>query len=94
MLSRMTNNRLKSTIHQVVNPDPSEYGTARYSMPFFMHPVADMDLSVLESCIDEKNPKQFEPITAGEFLIQRLIEIGLIKKEKAAIEAAKEANKL
>lgn len=89
MLSRMTNNRLKSTIHQVVNPDPSEYGTARYSMPFFMHPCADMDLSVLPSCIDEANPKQFEDITAGTFLIQRLIEIGLLKQDKEAVEATK-----
>ena len=80
MLSRHTNNRLKSTIHQVVNPDRELWGTSRFSVPFFMHPVSDMPLNCLENCIDENNPKQFEDITAGEFLTERLIELGLIKK--------------
>lgn len=80
MLSRHTNNKLKSTIHQVVNPPRELWGTSRYSIPFFMHPVSDMKLDVLESCIDENNPKQFDDITAGEFLHERLIELGLIKK--------------
>lgn len=80
MLSRHTNNRLKSTIHQVVNPPRELWGTSRYSVPFFMHPVSEMPLNCLENCIDENNPKQFEDITAGEFLTERLIELGLIKK--------------
>ncbi|WP_417352005.1 isopenicillin N synthase family dioxygenase [Flavobacterium alkalisoli] len=79
MLSRHTNNRLKSTIHQVVNPPRELWGTSRYSIPFFMHPVADMKLNCLENCIDENNPKQFDDITAGEFLHERLVELGLIK---------------
>jgi len=79
MLSRHTNNKLKSTIHQVVNPPREEWGKPRYSIPFFMHPVSDMDLSCLENCVDENNPKLYEDITAGEFLTQRLREIGLIK---------------
>lgn len=79
MLSRHTNNRLKSTIHQVVNPEKELWGTSRFSIPFFMHPVSDMDLSVLPNCVSEENPKQFDDITAGEFLTQRLREIGLIK---------------
>jgi len=80
MLSRHTNNKLKSTIHRVVNPPKELWGTSRYSIPFFMHPVSDMKLDVLENCIDEDNPKLFEDITAGEFLTERLIELGLIKK--------------
>lgn len=80
MLSRHTNNRLKSTIHQVVNPPRELWGTSRYSVPFFMHPVSEMPLNCLDNCIDENNPKQFEDITAGEFLTERLIELGLIKK--------------
>ncbi|WP_417854642.1 isopenicillin N synthase family dioxygenase [Xanthomarina gelatinilytica] len=80
MLSRHTNNKLKSTIHRVINPPRELWGTSRYSIPFFMHPVSDMKLNVLESCIDEDNPKQFEDITAGEFLNERLVELGLIKK--------------
>lgn len=79
MLSRLTNNKLKSTIHQVVNPPRELWGTSRYSIPFFMHPVSDMPLNVLENCIDEDHPKLYEDITAGEFLHQRLIELGLIK---------------
>jgi isopenicillin N synthase-like dioxygenase len=80
MLSRHTNNKLKSTIHRVINPPKELWGTSRYSIPFFMHPISDMKLDVLESCIDDNNPKQFDDITAGEFLTERLIELGLIKK--------------
>lgn len=80
MLSRHSNNKLKSTIHRVVNPPRELWGTSRYSIPFFMHPISDMKLDVLDSCIDENNPKQFDDITAGEFLNERLVELGLIKK--------------
>jgi isopenicillin N synthase-like dioxygenase len=79
MLSRHTNNKLKSTIHQVVNPPRELWGTSRYSIPFFMHPVSDMPLNCLEGCIDENNPKLYDDISAGEFLDQRLQEIGLKK---------------
>ena len=79
MLSRLTNNKLKSTIHQVVNPPRELWNTSRYSIPFFMHPVSDMPLNVLDNCVDENHPKLYEDITAGEFLHQRLIELGLIK---------------
>ncbi|MEM1259910.1 MAG: 2-oxoglutarate and iron-dependent oxygenase domain-containing protein [Bacteroidota bacterium] len=80
MLSRLTNNKLKSTIHQVVNPPRELWGTSRYSIPFFMHPISDMPLNCLNNCVDVENPKQFEDITAGEYLNERLIELGLIKK--------------
>lgn len=79
MLSRHSNNKLKSTIHRVVNPPKDTWGSSRYSIPFFMHPISDMKLNVLESCIDENNPKQFDDITAAEFLNERLLELGLIK---------------
>lgn len=77
MLSRLTNNKLKSTIHRVVNPPRHLMGTSRFSIPFFMHPVSSMDLTCLEGCVDEQNPKLYEDITAGKFLDQRLREIGL-----------------
>ena len=80
MLSRLTNNKLLSTIHQVVNPPKELWGTSRYSVPFFMHPVSEMPLNCLENCIDDEHPKLYEDITAGEFLHERLIELGLIKK--------------
>ena len=80
MLSRHTNNKLKSTVHRVINPSKELMKKSRYSIPFFMHPISDMELNVLESCIDENNPKSFDDITAGEFLNQRLVELGLLKK--------------
>jgi isopenicillin N synthase-like dioxygenase len=79
MLERHTNKKLKSTIHRVVNPPRERMNTPRFSIPFFMHPRSEMDLSVLPSCVDAGHPKQFEDITAGEFLNQRLAEIGLKK---------------
>ena len=36
-----------------------------------------MDLSCLENCCSQNNPKQFEDITAGGFLEERLRDIGL-----------------
>ncbi|MGL6038892.1 MAG: isopenicillin N synthase family dioxygenase [Soonwooa sp.] len=80
MLSRHSNNKLKSTIHQVVNPPRELWGTSRFSIPFFMHPISEMPLNVLENTIDDDHPKAFDDITAGEFLTERLIELGLIKK--------------
>lgn len=79
MLERLTNKKLKSTIHRVVNPPKEKMNTSRYSIPFFMHPRSDMDLTCLESCLDDAHPKQFEDVTAGEFLEERLRELGLRK---------------
>lgn len=80
MLSRHTNNKLKSTIHRVVNPEKENWGKSRYSIPFFMHPVSEMSLNALEGTYDEKNPKLYPDATAGEFLHERLVELGLVKK--------------
>lgn len=79
MLQRLTNNKLKSTTHRVVNPPREKWGTSRYSIPFFLHPVSSMSLSCLPSCVTDDNPLQYEPITAGEYLDERLREIGLKK---------------
>lgn len=80
MLERHTNNKLRSTIHRVINPPKEEWDQPRFSIPFFMHPRGEMPLNCLEQCIDQEHPKQYEDITAGEFLHQRLVEIGLAKK--------------
>ena len=77
MMDRLTNHKLKSTIHRVVNPPRELMGTSRYSIPFFMHPISSMDLTCLDSCVTEENPKRYEDMTAGEFLDERLREIGL-----------------
>jgi isopenicillin N synthase-like dioxygenase len=79
MLQRLTNNKLKSTTHRVVNPPRELMKNSRYSVPFFLHPKAGMDLTCLPQCIDENHPKQYENITAGEYLDERLREIGLKK---------------
>ncbi len=77
MLQRLTNGKLRSTTHRVVNPPKEKWQEPRFSIPFFLHPVSNMDLSCFENCIDEDNPKQFEDMTAGEYLDERLAEIGL-----------------
>lgn len=79
MLSRLSNEKLKSTVHRVVNPPRELWNTSRYSIPFFMHPISSMPLNGLDNCIDQEHPKRFDDITAGEFLNERLIELGLIK---------------
>lgn len=80
MLQRLSNDRLRSTTHRVVNPPRELWSTHRYSLPFFLHPRSEMDLSCLDSCISSSNPLKYEPITAGKYLEERLIEIGLLKK--------------
>jgi isopenicillin N synthase-like dioxygenase len=80
MLERLTNKTLKSTIHRVVNPPRHLMNTPRYSIPFFMHPRSEMSLAALPGTVNAESPKQWEDITAGEFLDQRLAEIGLKKK--------------
>ncbi|GAA4379219.1 isopenicillin N synthase family dioxygenase [Hymenobacter koreensis] len=80
MLQRLTNGVLKSTIHRVVNPAREKMNSSRYSIPFFMHPRSEMSLAALEHCVTPENPKKEADITAGEFLNERLIELGLKKK--------------
>jgi isopenicillin N synthase-like dioxygenase len=79
MLQRLTNNKLKSTTHRVVNPPREMWHTSRFSIPFFLHPKSQMDLTCLQSCIDQKHPKAYPDSTAGEYLDERLREIGLKK---------------
>jgi len=79
MLQRLTNNYLKSTTHRVVNPPREQWHMPRLSIPFFLHPKGDMDLSCLDKCVTSENPIAYEPITAGGYLDERLREIGLKK---------------
>ncbi|NCU06027.1 MAG: isopenicillin N synthase family oxygenase [Chitinophagaceae bacterium] len=79
MLQRLTNNKLRSTTHRVVNPPRELWHTSRFSIPFFLHPKGNMSLACLESCIDETNSKHYPDATAGEYLDERLREIGLKK---------------
>lgn len=79
MLQRLTNNKLRSTTHRVVNPPRELWATSRFSIPFFLHPKSNMSLASLESTIDDQHPKAYEDATAGEYLDERLREIGLKK---------------
>lgn len=77
MLQQLTNGRWQSTTHRVVNP--ANDLDRRFSMPFFVHPRPEVDLTPLPSCIAKVGKQQFRSITAGEYLQQRLREIGLAK---------------
>ena len=79
MLQRLTNNHLKSTTHRVVNPPREEWHLPRLSIPFFLHPRSEMDLGCLPSCVSDEHPLAYPPITAGQYLDERLREIGLKK---------------
>jgi isopenicillin N synthase-like dioxygenase len=84
MLQRLTNNKLRSTTHRVVNPPREHWGTSRFSIPFFLHPQSKMTLACLEDCIDAAHPKAYPDVTAGEYLDERLREIGLKPAAPAA----------
>lgn len=79
MLQRLTNNRLKSTTHRVVNPPRKQWGSSRFSIPFFLHPKRSTSLRCLDGCVDADHPKAYADATAGEYLDERLREIGLKK---------------
>lgn len=79
MLQRLTNNYLKSTTHRVVNPPKELWHVPRLSIPFFLHPKSNMDLTCLDSCVTADRPLAYEDTTAGEYLDERLREIGLKK---------------
>lgn len=79
MLQRLTNDRLPSTSHRVMNPPAERRGHARYSMPFFLHFRPDYLIETLPQTIGAERPNRYpEPITANDFLLERLREIKLI----------------
>ena len=80
MLQRLTNHVLPSTTHRVVNPPVERRGLPRYSMPFFLHLRSDFLIETLPETVSADNPDRYpEPITANDYLMQRLREIGLVK---------------
>ena len=78
MLQRLTNGRLRSTTHRVVNPVGERARFPRYSMPFFLHFRPDFLIEALESCVEARRSKVESPITAHDYLMQRLREINLV----------------
>ena len=79
MLQRLTNHVLPSTSHRVVNPPPERRHIARYAMPFFLHLRPDVLIEALPQCVSAANPQRDPPITAHDYLHERLREIGLKK---------------
>lgn len=78
MLDRLTNSKLRSTTHRVVNPQGEAAKRSRFSMPFFLHFRPDYVIETLDSCIEEgRDSEAPEPISSHEFLQQRLREINL-----------------
>ncbi len=79
MLQRLTNHALPSTTHRVVNPAPERAHLPRYSIPFFLHFAPNFQIETLPGCIDAAHPNRYpEPITAQDYLMQRLREIRLV----------------
>ncbi len=76
MIARLTNDVVPATTHRVVNP-PSQANRSRFSIPFFCHPFSKCDLTVMDEFVTDDRPAKFPPITAGEYLEERLREIGL-----------------
>ena len=77
MLQRLTNGRLRSTPHRVVNPAPDRASHARYSMPFFLHFRPDFLIEALPGTVGEGEGPKWPPITAHDYLAERLREIKL-----------------
>ncbi|KAF2811381.1 Clavaminate synthase-like protein [Mytilinidion resinicola] len=65
-LSRITNNKFKSTVHRVLNKS----GEERYSMPFFFSPNREAMLSVVPNC--REKGQVYEDINAGDYFMERL----------------------
>jgi isopenicillin N synthase-like dioxygenase len=78
MLQRLTNHVLPSTTHRVRNPEGARARRSRYSMPFFLHLRSDFPIATLPQCVTPENPDRYPvPITADDYLQERLREIGL-----------------
>ena len=79
MLQRLTNHVYPSTTHRVTNPPGEAARQPRYSVPFFLHPNPDFMIDALPSCISADNPNRYpQPISAHDYLLERLREIKLI----------------
>jgi len=78
MLQRLTNGKLRSTTHRVVNPTPDRASKARYSMPFFLHFRSDFLIDALPETVPAGQQPKWPPVTANDYLQERLREIKLV----------------
>ena len=67
-LMRWTNDVYVSTPHRVVSPA----GRERYSVAFFLDPNPDALVACLDSCAGPGRPAKYPPVTAADYLRQRL----------------------
>ncbi|MCB2014035.1 MAG: 2-oxoglutarate and iron-dependent oxygenase domain-containing protein [Sphingobium sp.] len=81
MLQRLTNDALPSTTHRVINPPEERRTISRYSMPFFLHLRPDFIIDPLPQCVSTDNPARYAPISANDYLKERLREIGLLSAD-------------
>jgi isopenicillin N synthase-like dioxygenase len=78
MLQNLTNGYYRSTTHRVTNNNMDR--SRRLSMPFFVHPRAEIDLAPIpEALALTDNMTRFEGISAGAYFQRRLDEIGFGK---------------
>lgn len=78
MLQRLSNHVLPSTTHRVINPPAERAHLPRYSIPFFQHFAPDFLIDTLPQCVSADRPNRFPtPITAHDYLLERLREIRL-----------------
>ncbi|WP_205480390.1 isopenicillin N synthase family dioxygenase [Sphingomonas arenae] len=77
MLQRLTNGKLRSTSHRVVNPAPDRASHARYSMPFFLHFRPDFMIEALPGTVPAGEEPKWPPISSHDYLLERLREIKL-----------------
>lgn len=68
-LERQSNGKFQATVHRVRN----RTGHERYSLPFFFTPDPDVDLEVLECCVDEGERPKYEKINVGDLYIQKVL---------------------
>jgi isopenicillin N synthase-like dioxygenase len=61
-MQRLSNNKFRSTVHRVYNKNVE----SRYSMALFFGFNADAECAVVETCVDDKHPPLYEPITCGK----------------------------
>ena len=78
MLQRLTNGKLRSTTHRVVNPTPDRASKARYSIPFFLHFRSDFLIEALPQTVPAGEQAKWPSITADDYLQERLREIKLV----------------
>ncbi len=74
MLATWTNDRWVSTLHRVVPPPVSADGPVRRrSVASFLEADPDAIIEPVSSCVTGENPARYQPISAGDYLMAKLM---------------------